>query len=168
MIPVYIGISDRFRFLEGMTEGSILAHTNGEVSITHLYPDVEAGCTGFSNVRYGIKRGIYLDVDMIVLGDIAELWSYRKSGKFVCLQDGATEVAVIDCDHNCRNKHEQHKLPISCDIPKEWNVRDCDHYGEGVPEYARLFHFTAMNTQPWFFDHPDPEHVALYEKWRKD
>jgi len=58
MIPVYIGISERFNCIKGMTENSIREHTNADVDIVHLYPDVESGCTGFSDVRYQIKHGI--------------------------------------------------------------------------------------------------------------
>ena len=88
-IPVFIGISERFRVIEGLTERSIRAHTSNPVDIQHVYPAVEEGCTGFSNVRYQIRYGIYLDPDMIVLGDIAELWSYHRPGKFVCMADEA-------------------------------------------------------------------------------
>lgn len=159
MIPVYIGISHRFDQCKGMTERSIREHTSADVRITHLYPEVEEGCTGFSNVRYKIKYGIYLDVDMIVLGDIAELWEYRRPGRFVCMKDGATEVAVIDCEHLCRNKREQHALPKTCIIPPEWNCED------HVPCGAKLVHYTDLSTQPWFHEHPDPVAVALYEQY---
>lgn len=160
MIPIYIGISERFRFLEGMTERSILKHTNTDVQITHLYPEVESGCTGFSNVRYTIKKGIYLDVDMIVLGDIAELWAYHRPGKFVCMQDGSTAVSVIDCEHNCTNKHEQHLLPKENIIPPEWNTED------KVENGMKLLHFTNMHTQPWFFDHPNKEALKIYDEYK--
>lgn len=172
MIPIYIGISERFRFLEGMTSQSILDNTNADVEIIHLYPEIESGCTGFSDVRYTIKKGIYLDVDMVVLGDIKELWDYRKESYFVCLKDGQTEVSVIDCNHSCRNKNEQHKLPKKNDIPMEWNVTDAWResgkviYRQGVPENTKLFHFTALQSQPWFHDHPNKEAVKLYEHYK--
>lgn len=158
-IPVFVGISRRFDSIRGMTERSILEHTNASVEIRHLYPEVEAGCTGFSNVRYTIRRGIYLDCDMVVLGDISELWGYRAPGRFVCMQDGSTEVAVIDCVHGCSNKWEQHLLPKDCRIPAEWNCEDC------VPPGAKLVHFTNLKTQPWFFDHPDPVADALWRQY---
>ena len=160
MIPVYIGISERFRFLEGMTERSILKNTNADVKIVHLYPEVESGCTGFSNVRYTIKKGIYLDVDMIVLGDIAELWAYHRQGKFVCMQDGSTAVSVIDCDHNCTNKTEQHLLPKESIIPREWNMEDKVELG------MKLLHFTNMHTQPWFSEHPNKEALKIYDEYK--
>lgn len=160
MIPIYIGISERFRFLEGMTANSILRNTNTDVEITHLYPEKEEGCTGFTNVRYGIKKGIYLDVDMIVLGDIAELWEYRRDKKFVCLQDGSTEVSVINCSHNCKNKREHHLLPLEPIIPIEWNTKD------EVISGMKLLHFTNLATQPWFFDHPNKEALKIYDEYK--
>ena len=172
-IPIFIGISERFRSVQGITACSILENTQADVDIRHLYPDVEAGCTGFSNVRYQIRRGIYLDCDMIVLGDIAELWHYRRPGKFVCMRDGSTEVAVIDCEHKCTNKREESKLPKSCDIPPVWNTTDAYRengqvvYRDGVPENTKLFHFTALDTQPWFYEHPNRKAVELYEYYSK-
>lgn len=173
-IPIFIGISERFRSIQGLTARSILANTEADVKIVHLYPEHESGCTGFSNVRFEIKYGIYLDCDMIVLGDIAELWQYRRPGRFVCMKDGSTEVAVIDCEHLCSNKHEQHKLPMTPIIPPEWNVTDACRennkvvYLDSVPENTKLFHFTAIATQPWFYDHPNKEAVALYEHYKSN
>ena len=166
MIPIYIGISKRFDCIKGMTERSILEHTSANVDIIHLYPEIEAGCTGFSNVRYTIRKGIYLDCDMIILDDIVDLWAYRKPGKFVCMQDGSTEVAVIDCEHLCRNKTEQHKLPKSCDIPLEWNVEDFKYHHTSLPKNIKNFHFTDMKTQPWFYNHPNQEAIKLYNEYK--
>lgn len=171
-IPIYIGISKRFDVVKGLTEKSILANTTADVEITHLYPQKEEGVTGFSNVRFQISYGIYLDPDMIVLGDIAELWEYRKPGRWVCMQNGATEVAVIDCTHECRNKREIWKLPMLKAIPLEWNVVDTYRgpnrevlFTEGVPENTKLFHFTSLPHQPWFYDHPNEEAVELYKHY---
>lgn len=140
---------------------SVLAHASGPVRVTHIYPAVESGCTGFSAVRYGITDGIYLDCDMIVLGDVVELWArYRRPGRYACLVDGSTEVGVIDrCRHDCRNKREERLLPKAPIIPLEWNVED------RVTPDMKLLHFTDLSTQPWFHDHPDPEAVALYRRW---
>lgn len=172
-IPIFIGIAERFECIKSLTRNSILANTSADVDIKLLYPLKESGCTGFSDVRFSITKGIYLDCDMVVLGDIADLWNYRKQGRYVCIEDGSTEVAVIDCEHLCRDKTEQHKLPKSCDIPAAWNVRDA--YRDGmkikylncVPKETKLFHFTALPTQPWFYNHPNREAVELYEKYNK-
>lgn len=156
-IPIYIGISERFKCTQGITERSILRNTETPVIIKHLYPVVEEGCTGFTNVRYLIKEGIYLDCDMIVVGDIAELWEYRQPGKFVCMEDGSSEVSVISCTHNCKNKHQEHLLPKANIIPSSWNVKD-----QIIPG-MKLLHFTDLSTQPWFYEHPDQLAVALYK-----
>ena len=164
MIDVYIGISHRFDCIKGMTERSILRNTKYKVNIHHLYPIVESGVTGFTNVRYTIRKGIYLDCDMIVLGDIAELWEYHRVGKFVCMEDGSTEVSVIDCVHDCTKKREEKRLPKKPIIPLEWNIEDC-HYKGKLPKATKLFHFTSLNTQPWFYNHPNPEAVDLYKEY---
>jgi hypothetical protein len=159
-IPVYIGISTRFNAIAHMTANSIRENTSRPVDIHLLYPDTESGCTGFSDVRYTIRCGIYLDVDMVVLGDIAELWAYRQRGKFVCMHDGSTEVAVIDCVHDCRNKHEQGRLPKACTIPPEWNSEDT------IMDGAKLVHYTNLNTQPWTHGpHPDAAADALWRQY---
>lgn len=132
-----------------MTEQSILANTNAHVKVTHCYPETESGCTGFSNVRWAINRGIYLDCDMIVLGDIAELWSYREPGKRVCLADGSTEVMVID------GTQTVNKIPLC------WNVEDT------TQPNMKLLHFTDLKTQPWFYSHPDANAVAIYEHYKQ-
>jgi hypothetical protein len=137
----------------------------------------EHGCTGFTNVRWavaellresGYQFGIYLDVDMLVTGDVEELFQYRKPGCWVTLQDGSTEVSVICSSLRYPPRgtlHLRHKgtlprgdmLPL---IPTVWNCED------KVKQGMRLLHFTDLNTQPWFYDHPDEEAVELYESYR--
>lgn len=159
-IPVFIGISQQFKCIEGLTKRSILINTNSPVTIEYIYPETESGCTGFTNVRYQIEYGIYLDCDMIVLGDIAELWSYRQKGKFTTLIDGSSEVAVIDCIHKCTNKYHEHLLPKRQCIPLKWNIEDTRSPG------MKLLHFTNLKTQPWFYNHPDKKAVAIYEQYK--
>jgi len=142
-----------------MTERSILENTNVPVNITYLYPKIEQGCTGFTNVRYTIEQGIYLDCDMILMADIAELWEYKRQDKYVCMVDGSTEVSVINCTHSCTNKHQENLLPKENSIPHCWNVKD-----KLIPG-MKLLHFTNMNTQPWFNEHPDKLATALYRRY---
>ncbi len=158
-IPIFIGISERFRITQGLTERSIIQNTNTPTEIKYLYPKIEAGCTGFTNVRYEISHGIYLDCDMIILGDIAELWSYYEKGRFVCMEDGSTEVSVIGTSHLCRDKHSEHLIPKSKTIPLSWNVKD-----KVIPG-MKLLHFTSLATQPWFYEHPDFEAVKIYNSY---
>lgn len=166
-IKVFIGMSKRFECVKGLTEKSILENTALDVEIVHLYPKKESGCTGFSDVRYTITDGIYLDCDMIVLGDIGELWGYREKGKFVCIEDGSSEVAVIhECNHLCRTKTQEHLLPKRASIPVEWNVEDYKYFpNQPLPKNIKLFHFTALDFQPWFHDHPNDQARELYERY---
>ena len=182
MIPIYIGSHEKFACAEGAIVNSIKANTSSETDIKIIRPDYigmgPTGCTGFTNVRFvipellrndGYEFGIYLDVDMILLSDIKELYDYRKKGKYVCMQDGSTEVAVISSDVDMPTKNEcfyanktklMAMLPKACDIPTCWNVEDriCDD--------AKLIHFTDLKRQPWFYDgHPCPEAVNLWESY---
>ena len=180
MIPIFIAYSDRFADAEWLTEFSIRENTNEEVQIHIVRPQwygmEESGCTGFTNVRYAVPQlcrlfgydyGIYLDVDMLVIGDIKELWAYRKAFKWVCLEDGSNEVSVICSTLQFPDKsvlHTRHRGTLhgarSRDIPMEWSCED------DVVEGMKLLHFTGLATQPWFHNHPDSEAVGLYEEYR--
>lgn len=161
MIDIYIGISKRFDCIKGMTERSILANTKykNNLNIIHLYPEKERGITGFTDVRYTIDRGIYLDVDMIVLDDIIKLWEFREEGKYVCMKDGSTEVAVID------RGEVSGRIPLKFELPMRWNVEDYKYIDKPLPPDIANFHFTSLKYQPWFHEHPNKEAVALYERY---
>ena len=180
MIPIFIASSDRFADAEWMTEFSIRENTSEEVQIYIVRPQwfgmEESGCTGFTNVRYAIPQlcrlfghdfGIYLDVDMIVTGDIKELWSYRRAFNWTCLADGNNEVSVICSTLQFPDKstlHLRHKGTLMgarrSDIPLTWNSKDA------ICPDMKLLHFTGLATQPWFHDHPDNAAVALYKEYK--
>lgn len=181
MIPVFIASSARFASIEWMTEFSIRENTTSDVAIHIIRPDEigtrEHGCTGFTNLRYAVPQlcreygyefGIYLDCDMLVLGDIAELYSYGEKRKWVCLQDGSNEVSVVSCflqypdkSRLCEmKKHQFNRGEDVRRIPLEWNSED------KVTPGMKLLHFTSLDSQPWFYDHPDKEAVAIYEDYR--
>lgn len=174
MIPVFIASSDRFSGCEWMAQFSIRENTQAEVKIHVIRPQdhglPESGCTGFSHLRYwipeigrkmGYQYAIYLDVDMLVLGDISDLYGYRKPGRWVGLSDGATEVAVIDTAINLQKPSGKYRpsIPMSRDIPLLWNVED------KVADGMKLLHFTDLKAQPWFFDHPNAEAVKIYKEY---
>ena len=162
-IPIYIGSSDRFADVEWLPEYSIRRNTQADVEIHIVRPNwygmAESGCTGFSKVRHAVPEiarnmghlhCIYLDVDMLVLGDISELWDYRANGRWVCLLDGTTEVSVIDTrSHAARYPR----------IPPAWNAED------QVFDGMKLLHFTDLSTQPWIADHPNRDAVEIYERY---
>lgn len=92
MIPIYIGYDPREPVAFHACVSSIIRHTSEPVSITPLYLPMLKGYTEshtdgsnqFIYSRFLVPRmqdfsghAIYLDGDMIVNGDIAELWEMR-------------------------------------------------------------------------------------------
>ena len=178
MITVFVASSARFSHVEWMTPFSIKENTSDLVEIHIITPGdgvPETGCTGFTNLRYlvpklcrdmGRTHGIYLDVDMLVLGDIADLWEYRHAGDWATLLDGSDEVSIFSSvcqfpDIATHNKTQlrgaQQRTPA---IPMEWNSED------GVISGAKLLHFTDLNTQPWDTEHPNINARLHYEAYR--
>lgn len=155
-IKVFIGSHKRFARCEPVIEYSIRKYASEPVDIQFLRPDrygcPETGCTGFSRMRWEIPRicnhkgyAIYLDVDMILMTDIKELWDMRQEGKCLTMMDGSTEVMVMDCNYASKLAY----------IPHEWNVEDYRATREDIAE-AKIIHYTDLKTQPWFYEHPKP------------
>jgi hypothetical protein len=171
MIRIYIGTAEKYRPIEGEIEYAIRSNASEDLDITFMRAGwrglAPTGCTGFSMYRYAIPEltgwhgfAIYLDVDMLVVGDIAELWEYRFPGRWSVLKDGSQEVMVIDCRTNVvptvpflnRMHKSQIAIPERRVIPPEWNCEDC------APPGAKLIHFTDLSRQPWFTpDRTGPE-----------
>jgi len=115
-------------------------------------------------------RAIYLDSDMLVFGDISEIWNQPFNGNnlqtvrevnnrrfpqfSVMLLDCASlrwsiDKIVNDLDYNKLNYsdlmyHMKVARSIGKDIPSDWNSLEC--YSEGQ---TKLLHYTDMDTQPW-------------------
>ena len=180
MIGIFIASSKKFSDVEWMTPYSIRQNSTADYPIHVIRPEdigmVEHGCTGFTNVRWAIPElcrergydfGVYLDVDMLVLGDITELAGYAERGKWACLDDGSNEVSVICSTLIFPPKGQLHKYKkweMECDnyrpsIPMEWNVEDEIRPG------MKLLHFTALDHQPWFHVHPNHEVARKYIDW---
>ena len=183
MIRIFVGSNEPYLEQEKVLELSIREHTDAEVEITFMRPGENGlsacGCTGFSQFRYCVPElaghtgyAIYLDVDMILLADISELWVWRRAGKWICLKNGKTEVSVIDCTLRlgskaeiCRQSKPQmvaraRRYMVQC-IPNEWNVTD------KVTEGMKLLHFTNLRTQPWLGKkHPNPEAMAVLSEYQ--
>jgi lipopolysaccharide biosynthesis glycosyltransferase len=111
MIRVFIGTHIMHEKAEKVLIHSIRKHTNEEVDIQLLRDHIpwQTPPTGFSSHRYMIPQlcnyqgyAIHLDVDMLVLADIKELWDYQTPGRW-CVTDKRgkqgvrDEVSVIDC-----------------------------------------------------------------------
>ncbi len=107
MIKVFVGTDDLQQDAEKVLEYSIRTNTKDDVNLTFMRLGWQTPPTGFSSHRYLIPKlcnykgyAIYLDVDMLVLGDLSELWNYKTKGKW-CIthfnKKNRDEVSVIDC-----------------------------------------------------------------------
>lgn len=135
--------------------------------------------TGFSGFRFAIPelcgfagKAIYLDADMLLLGDIAELWALEPAiGRGIrCIGPNRTDVSVIDCGWFADQRRwwptiEQMKpsgarvfeylrllhanKAIDETLPPWWN--DCDGaLYRSHPNEVRLLHYTnVMCGQPY-------------------
>lgn len=146
--------------------------------------------TDFSCFRFAIPevhgfsgRAVYMDVDMLVLGDVKELLTMPLSRAWTCCHQAITDVSVIDCggfaDKFGRGKwptlvglkasrskayhHVQHLNQlglVSATLPWDWNCRDSSDQWK---DSTKLLHFTAVPWQPWhpyqtvrYQPHPKP------------
>ena len=173
MIRVFIATDgDIHQDAEKVVEYSIRKHASEEVDINFIRPGWKSGCTGFTVHRFLIPSlcnfegyAIYLDVDMLLLSDIKELWEYQRPGKWMTTPK-RDDVSVIDCSafkdlptpEQMRNEPRVFNKNFIRNlignrhvegIPLDWNT--CD----AVTETAKLIHYTDLNTQPW---HPIPNH----------
>lgn len=144
--------------------------------------------TPFSLFRFAIPeicgyegRAIYLDCDMIVVGDIVELWNRWEPMKWARVPGPSGDcVMVMDCaamrydvallkqfgtKQGLRRSAAEHTV---ASLPDTWN--HCDRYVEGV---SNLVHYTSMKSQPFrpypevldYVDHPDHPALDLYKHY---
>lgn len=148
------GKSDR---AVAVAKHTILSNTDAEVNI-EVRGD-GSGRTGFQNIRWSLwkREGfwIYVDSDIMFFGDIAELYDYRQSHKWVgtpsrdkqrnALRDGSMPC-VVDCT-NMPQAYSHLNLTsagyYTCGIPEVWNHLDyCD-------KTTKLLHLSRQFRQPW-------------------
>jgi len=188
-IRVFIGTDGDFhQDAEKVIEYSIHTNTKEPVEVNFIRPGWKTPPTGFSSHRYLIPSlcnyegyAIYLDVDMLVLGDLRELWDYRTEGRW-CITNFdpkglRDEVSVIDCSafqniplDDLRTNQGKTigknavKSKFLINIPSTWNEQrlctDADKYSicssgscDGRMGETKLIHYTNLQAQPWC---PDP------------
>jgi hypothetical protein len=214
VIKVYVGTDPNMKKAEIALEQSIHTHTKSKVEIIwmnyahgglwgdwnigreHGKPYADVGwATDFSCFRFAIPeangfegRAIYVDVDMILLKDIKELFNYPM-GAPVLIPPTGFDVILFNCEafknlpwwpsieemkksgkkinDYGRLLAEHNMLGL---LSPDWNC--CD--GKGYdPINTGLLHFTNMRTQPWkpypdvfeYPPHPRPDMVALWQKY---
>lgn len=130
-------------------------------------------------------KAIYLDVDMLVLSDIAELWRLPQKAPYLCNGKGRTEVALIDCQGFARDDWPRIKEMkpqgatmgyyrllmermglLDESLPWAWN--SCDQITPGM----KLLHFTSVPHQPYkpypkveYRKHPDERAVRIWNDY---
>lgn len=190
-IPIYVGTEPSQWLPTQVLKHSILSRTQADVEFIPL--DTTIGLprnqtmTGFSFCRWAVPfvneyrdRAIYLDADIVVLGDIADLFNASFDAPVAARPVSAagapnrffTSVMVLDC---ARLKHWDYSAwvkqavrpqfvdavmwarsgaPHASDfgvMPSCWNDLDIV---KAEPS-TKLLHFTSLDRQPWRWErHP--------------
>ena len=197
MIRVFVGTDPQQHVAEKALAASIGANTAAPVHITWMrqgYPGWDWGgrdagwATPFSMFRWFVPeaceyqgRAIYLDVDMLALGDLQELWDWPipegRCGVYAGRSHTKADVIVWDCGKAPRWSRDayggRHAVVRDlggaelkgCRLPPQW-----DHVDE-LREDTKVLHFSKMSAQPWKpypdrfpYDkpHPDPAAERLF------
>lgn len=170
MIKVFIGYDPRQPLAYNVLQHSIAVNSSEPVSITPLIleqlPMTRRGLTEFTYSRFlvpylcGFKgKAVFMDADMVVTGDIAELVKYSAAAVNVMQEQPNFEWAsmmVFDCEKCATLTPDFIQDPTNKlfdfawadeigSIPAEWN--HCVGYQE--PKAAKLYHFT-QGLPCWF------------------
>jgi len=156
MIPIFIGYDHKEPIAYHVLAHSILKRSSYPVSITPLRretmrgiytrPRAEVDSTDFSNSRFMVPHlmgykgwAIFLDADMLCLGDIAELWAQRD-----------TKYAVMVKKHNHVPTEETKFLgqPQSAYERKNWSSLMLMNCGD-----CHVLTKSAVNTMPGLWLH---------------
>lgn len=169
-LRIFIGYDDRQPLSYQVLHHSIVARASEPVAITPLVlktlPIVRRGLTPFTFTRFlvphlcGFKgKGLFLDADMIALGDIADIFAAAKGDKAVWIVDTAAKferasLMLFDCGHPANavlspqfveKADKLHVIAWLDDsliglLPSEWN--HCVFY-DAERKGAKLVHYTA-------------------------
>lgn len=216
-VKVYVGTDPNMKKAELALEYSIRKHTSSDVDIIWMdysrggvwdgwdigrergHPYAKKGWgTDFTCFRFAIPevagfqgRAIYLDVDMILLKDIRELFE-TKMDKPVLSTPGGFDVILYDCTAfkdklwwptvermkvNKWRRQDYEAVLKNHDfcggLDEKWDCRDGKGYDENT---TALVHYTNMNTQPWkpypqifkYPPHPRQDMVDLFWKYYEE
>lgn len=205
-IKVFIGSCIHNLKAEIALEYSIRKHTDREVAITWMRTTMHGDPafqgwnkfrwgTGFSLFRWVVPelcyfegKAIYMDVDMLVVGDIGELWDKEiPEDKALYSIPNNSSVMLMDCAKfksleyvkplDVLKKENEgymgtmmqglHKDNLIAPLDKAWNCFDGEGYMNG---HTKLIHYTALKTQPWaptphLFDQERHKNFIVYGKW---
>lgn len=196
VVKVFVGADESQSFAVPVLEHSIKRHTELDVEVVSLQKVAESlpapedmrhsSRTGFSFTRFAIPelvsysgRAIYLDADMQVFTDIAELWQWpmhnqqkvlimkesrsHKKGIIKRKRHRQSSVMLIDCEacrwdvnniiRNLGRKYSYEELLDQLCILSDEEIGDVlpDRWNslEKYSTNTSLIHYTDMMTQPW-------------------
>ena len=192
-IIVCVGTDHEQHLAERALEASIRRNTTGPVEIHWMrqgdpgwdWGGTDAGwATPFTLFRYQIPeyrerrgRAIYMDVDMLAVGDLRELWEMDLKG-LGAASTFRPDVILWDCAHpewldlhpredaGARKQNYRRVLTKAVRLSEDWDTKDA------LSDSAKVIHFTVMRTQPWKpyrgrfqYDQPHPSPAAVELFW---
>jgi len=184
LLRIFVGMDKRQPLAPTVLQSSIIRNSSKPVSITWLVQDQlpvkRRGLTDFTFTRYlppflcryeGLA--LFLDADMLVRADIAELFELADPRYAVQVVKGVERfewpsLMLFDCAL-CKaltpefiEKGEPQRLDWGAvgDLPKEWN--HCVGYDAPNPD-AKLVHYTMGI--PAF---PEVQHLEYADEWKAE
>jgi hypothetical protein len=187
MIRIFVGTPANNEDLESQSvlEWSIRKHASMPVDITWMKASNDPGsiwhgwlmrnwATPFSAFRWAVPaacsfqgRAIYLDIDMIVRADIAELWKHPIEPPAFCVAKNPRTFCCTlwDCQRARAHlpelrrlkseyglyAHLKNNFPAGAVAPfrnGNWNCLDGESYGSVRDPDVKILHCTAIPTQP--------------------
>jgi hypothetical protein len=176
MLSVVIGATPIQRVPAKVTERSVRVRASIGVKIIHSFDkDLPRppGATGFSFVRFAAPelaeragRVLYLDSDMIVYGDVAELLAIPFGDHHLLTPRTQAAVILMDAPRvpfSLQSVVEEHRrgtpgimqlrgglngAVVGKILPDSWNSLD------RCPDGTKNLHFTNMRNQPWLPSRP--------------
>ncbi len=157
VVRVFVG-TDRSQLLAvRVLAHSLRRHTGARVEVTPLLDVVPRDAkdpaqrrrTGFSFARFAIPalcerrgRAIYLDADMLVFGDITELWRLDFGGAKVIVQEDLTPEQARPTKPGAPARRIRQWAVMVLDCARlDWDVdRIIDGLDEGAYTYDQLMH----------------------------
>jgi len=194
MIRIFVGCAPNHEDAESQAvlEWSIRKHSSEPVKIewmhlsrdpkSYYYSDNGEGwqtsewATPFSGFRWGIPercefqgKALYMDSDIIVMADIAELFHQEfQPGKFLMAKGGNSWrfcVTLFDCAaarkfamplHRAKTHRDGHRMMIQeltgshyvQSFVGDWNCLDGENHSDLKDGLMKALHYTDMSSQP--------------------
>lgn len=194
MIKIFIGCAPNHDDAESQAvlEYSIRRHASAPVAITWMKLSRDPAspfhgwrtddwATPFSGFRYAVPalcnyegRAIYMDSDVIVRADVAELWCMEIVGGDVIARDEARLcVSLWDCKYAIRGwsfdeikAGARPSIAVSPFPPDaNWNCLDGEKYVDLNDPRIKAIHYSHMSHQPHLRAAEHRLHVAGRKHW---